>query len=122
MAKYYISLLLILSLIIILINIDSVQAKGGRKPRKPTKTQKYETAFEEKLKDAKIKTQFKYCSDIEGDDLKYNCVHYHLAPDCFEKGFGSKGVELGEIIPFDQYKKFSDCWKYQNGYDPKSIK
>ena len=43
-------------------------------------------------------------------------MHYHSAPNCFQKAFGNTGLELGEIPTEHQTGRFDACVKVKIGY------
>ena len=43
-------------------------------------------------------------------------MHYHSAPNCFQKAFGNTGIELGEIPTEEQKSRFDACVKVKIGY------
>ena len=56
----------------------------------------------------------RYCTPIEDEQLLWNCLHYHMNPECFIANFGERGLSLGEWVEKSVEKKFYKCWR-ENG-------
>ena len=64
------------------------------------------------------------CSEIEDDNLLFNCLYYNLSSRCFHETFGSRGLELGEVMSEKKEKEFNSCWKTEKNFyknDPNKI-
>ena len=53
----------------------------------------------------------KYCTPMEDEYMLFNCLHYHMNPECFIDSFGENGLSLGEWVEHPIEKAFFKCWE-----------
>ena len=89
-------LLLMMVLLLIFDNqngLVNAKRKGGKSKKSVVKS-----AFSDQINGAKMQVKGRFCADIVGSELQFNCIHYNLSPNCFMEAFGESGIELGEVV------------------------
>ena len=113
-------LLLALICMLATTNLPFVEAKKKKNSKKDKENNKLKNA----IKDEKIKVKSSKCSEIEDDNLLFNCLYYNMSTNCFLRVFGSRGLELGEVMTDKMEKDFNSCWKTEKNYyknDPSTL-
>ena len=113
-------LLLTLICILATTSLPFVEAKKKKNSKKDKENNKLKNA----IKDEKIKVKSSKCSEIEDDNLLFNCLYYNMSTNCFLRVFGSRGLELGEVMTDKMEKDFNSCWKTEKNYyknDPSTL-
>ena len=113
-------LLLVLICLLSITDLPLVEAK-----KKNSKKDKAASKLKNAIKDEKIKVKSNKCSEIEDENLLFNCLYYNMSSKCFLKTFGNRGLELGEVFSDKAEKDYNSCWKTEKDYyknDPADLK
>ena len=65
-----------------------VDAKGAKKKKRKTKSQREAEKLRKLVNDNKIRVKSEYCAEIEDEKLLHNCLFYNMSKKCFAETFG----------------------------------
>ena len=105
---------LILSLLVLSQFPVTIGAKGGGSNLAGNMAQRRrakEAEAKQAIWEVKDRAKMRYCTPMEDDQMLFNCLHYHMNPDCFVEHFGEKGLSLGEWVENTVEKAFYKCWE-----------